>query len=1236
MMAACGPETDRAARRCREDHQRSRARLTVRRGLMGTLFGVCAAIVVSGPVCGVASAQPGSGGGISTLSQAQTLSASQKDRAVEWMNGHFDAMLSGDASASGSSAQALIEPFTRRDEVTASFRLALQDALVARMRGDLSAGADPAARFAGLRMCGRLGMGKVLPFLEASLASSDPVERSLGVAAHADFFATVRETSSPVRESAVAAHLDALGAALADEDAATVVTEFVVVLAGADEGGTQLRLDAARAMAAGLAANLDRRTPDEMIDTWAVALSHALESVNEAALAGDYNEDVEVDRAFRDAVVGLCEAAIGFAADRPSGVSASTGVLLDDLSRRASAVQLRVGVKKLAAIVLVFALGMAGVVVSDRPLPRAELTVLEIADFNTLDPQRMSYLQDFRLAYGIFEGLARWDNDTMDVGPALAHSWDVSGDGTEYTFYLVDDARWSNGAPVTAGDVAYAWQRAIMPDTAADYSNLFYLIEGAEGFFAWRRDQLDAYASRPAEEKSVKAAEALRAEADEAFRAMVGVEVVDDATLRVRLVRPAPYFMDFIAFPPFYPVHEATVERYVSVDARTGAVRQDHQWTKPGRIVCNGPYVPVSWKFKREMRLARNPEYRDPALAKSGTISIIPITEGNTGVIAYETGVVDWHSDVSVDYLPEMIERMRAGERDDLHVVPAFGTFFWSFNCTGTLSNGAANPFADARVRKAFALCVNKGDLTEKVKRTGEEVADVLIPPGSIPGYAGPDGLAMDVEAARRLMREAGWVDRDGDGVPEDAGGRAFPVVEILVTTLSYHEDVGLAVAGMWREALGVESKVVVRETKVYRDNLKRRDYMVARGGWYGDYGDPLTFLDLHRTGDGNNDRGYSNPAYDALLDRADAERDPAARMEILREAERMIVEEELPIVPFWHYNYVYLFDPPERSDGSPNPGGLRGITRHPRLVQYLFELEIVKGGLPVILLAIYTITFVLAWALPGSAVINDEGRQPPAAVLEAMEAQYDLDDPVRFYFGYLKKATGVQWLHSKIDADVRAPAYVFDFGPSFSYEDWTVNELLASTLPVSVTLGFGAILIAVFIGVGSGVIGAVRPNSLADHATLGVALIGISLPSFVTGTVLLMVFPVLLGIGRVGSWGRPGDFVLPALTLSLPFAAYIARLTRLGMIEHALKNAFLPVLSYLGPATAYAMTGSFVVELVFNVPGVGQHFVNAVQNKDLFVIMGVTLVFAGMLVVFNLVVDVLYSWVDPRIEAGG
>lgn len=314
---------------------------------------------------------------------------------------------------------------------------------------------------------------------------------------------------------------------------------------------------------------------------------------------------------------------------------------------------------------------------------------------------------------------------------------------------------------------------------------------------------------------------------------------------------------------------------------------------------------------------------------------------------------------------------------------------------------------------------------------------------------------------------------------------------------------------------------------------------------------------------------------------------------------------------------------------------------------------------LPLIVLAIYTVTFVLAWMLPGEAVMSDEGRRPPAEVLAAIKARYHLDDPWRFYWEYLAGASGVRWASESLSGTAGRPAeHVFDFGPSFRYQDWSVNELVSASLPVSVALGMSAIVIALGLGLTAGIVGALRPGSAWDGATMTIALIGISLPTFVIGTALVLIFPYAMGLGTVGSWGRWQDILLPAVTLSLPFAAYIARLSRLGMIEvlsadfirtarakglpmrrvvlkHALKNAFLPVLSYLGPACAMAMTGSFVVERVFNVPGMGQHFVAAVKNKDLFVIMGVTLIYSTMMVVFNLAVDVLYRWVDPRIGAG-
>ena len=304
---------------------------------------------------------------------------------------------------------------------------------------------------------------------------------------------------------------------------------------------------------------------------------------------------------------------------------------------------------------------------------------------------------------------------------------------------------------------------------------------------------------------------------------------------------------------------------------------------------------------------------------------------------------------------------------------------------------------------------------------------------------------------------------------------------------------------------------------------------------------------------------------------------------------------------------------------------------------------------MPLILLVIYTITFALAWLIPGNPLENPEGRRPPPEIVEAMKAQYNLDNPLEFYFDYLGKTTGISWLIGQHDRP-------FDLGPSLRHENWSVNEILAGSVPVSMILGLTAILLACLIGITTGVIGALKPGSLTDLSTLLLALVGISLPPFVVGTLLLVVFSVWLGWLPVGGWGGLSYIILPAITLSLPFAAYIARLTRFGMIEqlsadyvrtarakglpeykvvlkHALKNAFLPVLSYLGPASAAAMTGSFVVERVFAVPGVGTHFVDAVLSKDLTLIMGVVLTYAAMLIVFNLIVDVLYRWVDPRIS---
>ncbi len=294
----------------------------------------------------------------------------------------------------------------------------------------------------------------------------------------------------------------------------------------------------------------------------------------------------------------------------------------------------------------------------------------------------------------------------------------------------------------------------------------------------------------------------------------------------------------------------------------------------------------------------------------------------------------------------------------------------------------------------------------------------------------------------------------------------------------------------------------------------------------------------------------------------------------------------------------------------------------------------------PLILAIIYLVTFMLVWVAPGDP-LDQPDRNLDDATKQALREQFHADSAMGFltYYPWRLLTAG-------------------DFGPSMANPDWSVNEILFASLPVSIALGLFAVMIALVVGVAVGTLAAVERGGVFDWLSLTLALVGISVPSFVVASLLLSIFAVKLGWFGVGSWGAISDLVLPGLALALLPMAYIARLTRVAMIDvlssdyvrtarakgltrssviwkHCLRNAFLPVLSYLGPAAAVTLTGSFVVEAVFNVPGLGQHFVNSVANRDRTLILGVVLVYGAMVLLFNLLVDLAYAWVDPRIEVG-
>ena len=559
---------------------------------------------------------------------------------------------------------------------------------------------------------------------------------------------------------------------------------------------------------------------------------------------------------------------------------------------------------------------------------RADVRVAS-ADVFTLDPQRMTYMQDLRVARALFEGLCCSDPDTGDVVEGAAKSWSVSPDGRSYTFHLRPDARWNNGDPLTAEDFKQAWRRLLLPDLAADYAELLFPVVGARAFFAWRASQLEAYAK--GEKHSADAAQDLWRQTIARFDSTVGIEAPDAHTLVVRLEQPVPYWLDICGFQSLSPVHRPTLERFSRIDPETAMLRTEPGWTKPGVLVCNGAMQLADWKYKRSMLLEPNPMYRGAHPAQALSVEIVPIEDASTAVLAYESGRIDWVSDLTAEFRAELVN---AGRRD-VHVLPAFGTDFWSFNCRPTMPDGRFNPFADARVRRAFARAVDKRALVQSVTRLHEPIATTLVPPGSIAGYESPAGLPYDLTAARAELAAAGWKDRNGDGLIENAEGSVFPPVEMLFMTGNPRvRGIASALAAMWRDGLGVQCDVRGKDGKFAKEDLRAGNFMIARGGWYGDYLDPTTFLDLSRTGNGNNDRGFSDERFDALLRDAERALDPAQRLRLLSEAERLIMEEEMPILPLCRYVTLYMYDPDR----------LRGIVRTPRLDQRLQRLRMGGG----------------------------------------------------------------------------------------------------------------------------------------------------------------------------------------------------------------------------------------------------------------------------------------------------
>jgi oligopeptide transport system permease protein len=304
------------------------------------------------------------------------------------------------------------------------------------------------------------------------------------------------------------------------------------------------------------------------------------------------------------------------------------------------------------------------------------------------------------------------------------------------------------------------------------------------------------------------------------------------------------------------------------------------------------------------------------------------------------------------------------------------------------------------------------------------------------------------------------------------------------------------------------------------------------------------------------------------------------------------------------------------------------------------FIIRRVVQAVPVLFIVI-TGAFFLVRLAPGDPFAVEKALPPE--VVKGLRQHYQLDQP--FYVQYLN------YLKNLLQGE---------FGPSFKYPGRSVTEIIGAGLPVTFELGAYALIIALILGTGSGLIASLRPNTLQDYIPMSLAMTGICLPSYVLGPLLVLIFGIGLEWLPVSGWGYlPGDKILPSVTLGFVFAAYISRLTRGGMLEvlsqdfiltarakgvsrpviivrHALRGGLQPVVSFLGPAIAGLLGGSFVVETIFQIPGLGRYYVQAAFNRDYTLILGMTVFFASLIIIFNLLTDIATVWMNPRLKRGG
>ena len=478
----------------------------------------------------------------------------------------------------------------------------------------------------------------------------------------------------------------------------------------------------------------------------------------------------------------------------------------------------------------------------------------------TLDPHLATGQPEHEIFIALFEGLVAPAVHPDEDAPGVASSWEQK-DYTVWTFHLRPEAKWSDGVPLTSADFVWSFQRMLEPALAGEYASMLYPIKNAEEY---NKGKIKDFSQ-------------------------VGVEAPDAHTLRLTLVGPTPYLPGMLKHYSWFPVPRHVIERFGKMTDR------DTHWTDDANMVSNGPFKLRERRFTHSISVERNPYYWDAQNVKLNGIRFYPIASDNTEERSFADGQLHLTLTMPLAKIP-VYEQAHSPA---FHHDPLLSVYFYRVNVTNKLPDGRPHPLTDKRVRKALALAVDRDSLINNVLQGGQKPAVGFVPyPDSIGYPNAPKVMRFDPNEARKLLAEAGFPD-----------GQGFPTFEILINTSEGHKTIAETLQEMWRKELHIPVKIHNQDWGVYLQNQMDLKYDVCRAGWVGDYLDPSTFLQIWKTGDGNNETGWSNARYDQLYDASTKEADPKKRMEELGEAESILLD-ELPIIPIYWYTHDYLLSP--------------------------------------------------------------------------------------------------------------------------------------------------------------------------------------------------------------------------------------------------------------------------------------------------------------------------------------